>query len=279
MVTALAEMLLRMPRMGGLARRLLRDRDVVIRHGVGKGLRFNVGASNTDYALGRNELSVQEALARLLKPAGVFYDVGANVGFFTVIAARLLGPRGRVLAFEPVPENARLVGRNAELNGFASVEVHEVAIARRSGEAELRLADYAGGAALGEAPPPPDLKGSIRVRTLSLDDLLEAGSPPPDVVKIDVEGAEMAVFEGMARCVRRHRPAILYEVDAADAAMLAERAAPCAAWLQAQGYRIEKLANCYPNSGWCVSNLLASPAERAESRSRKMRARMKRPSG
>lgn len=257
MVTALAETLLRVPRMGGLARSLLRDRNVVIRNGAGKGLRFNVGASNIDYALGRNELPVQEAVQRVLEPAGVFYDIGANVGFFTVIAAAVSGPRGRVLAFEPVPENARLVRRNAELNGFATVEVHEVAIARTSGEGELLLAEYAGGAALAEAPPPPDLKGSIRVRTMSVDDLVEGGGPPPDVVKIDVEGAEIAVFEGMARSVQRYRPAILYEVDAADANGLAERAAQCAAWLYGRGYDVEKLADCYPSSDWFVSNFLA----------------------
>jgi FkbM family methyltransferase len=257
MVSLLALLLRRLPRMDGLSRTLLSNRDVVIPRGAGKGLRFNAGTSNTDYALGLNEVSVQEALQRVLKPAGVFYDVGANVGFFTVIAAYLSGPNGRVLAFEPVPENVKAIKRNVGLNRFGMVEVHEVAASRTCGTAELLLAEYAGGAALASAPPPPDARGSIRVRTVALDDLVADGCPPPDVVKIDVEGAEIEVFEGMAHILERYRPILLYEVDAADAETLAERAGACARWLRARGYAIEQLPDCYAGDAWCVANFLA----------------------
>lgn len=260
MITALAELLRRVPRAAVLSDRLLRNRDVLIRRGAARGLRFNAATSTIDYALGLSEASVQDALERVLRPACVFYDIGANVGFFTVIAARLCGSKGRVLAFEPVPENAAAIRRNLRLNGFANVEVHESAVARTTGQAELRLAHYAGGAALADAPSPPDVKGSIRVATLAIDDLIETrGAPPPDVVKIDVEGAELAALEGMACTIARHRPAILYEIDAGDARAWAERAERCARWLRACGYRIEKLPDCYPGGSWVVGNFLALP--------------------
>jgi len=257
MVTSLALLLQRIPKMGSFSHNLLANRDVVIPRGAGKGLRFNAGSSNVDYALGRNEASVQEALRRVLKPADVFYDIGANVGFFTVIGARLSGPRGRVLAFEPVPENVQIIRRNLTLNQLSTVDVHEVAVARTSGTAELLLADYAGGAALASAPPPPDVRGSMLVRTVAVDDLVEDGSPPPDVVKIDVEGAEIEVFEGLARTLERYNPVILYEVDAGDAPSFAAHAAACAGWLRARGYESERLPDCYAQSDWFVGNFLA----------------------
>ena len=72
--------------------------------GVGAGLRIDPSTSNPDYATGANELPVQQALAQYLSPGAVFYDVGANIGFLTIIGARLVEPHGRVYAFEPVPQ-------------------------------------------------------------------------------------------------------------------------------------------------------------------------------
>ena len=84
---------------------------------------------------GTLEPPVQEALRRLIAPGAVFYDVGANVGFFTILGARLVGPAGRVVAFEPVPACARAVGRNIELNGFAHAEIREAAVGAAGGRA------------------------------------------------------------------------------------------------------------------------------------------------
>src|ERR687893_362807 len=73
-------------RIVGWGSRWVRNRDRTIRHGVGAGLRFNTGDANPGYALGTTEPLIQEALASCLGPGDVFYDVGANVGFFTVLA-------------------------------------------------------------------------------------------------------------------------------------------------------------------------------------------------
>ena len=70
--------------------------------GVAAGSRFCAGPSNPEYGSGSNELPVQEAIKNLLRPGEVFYDIGANVGFFTIIAGRLVGPTGSIVAFEPV---------------------------------------------------------------------------------------------------------------------------------------------------------------------------------
>jgi len=77
-----------------------------IASGPGKGLYFSAGPSNPEYESGDNEVPVQDALVAHTGDGAVVLDVGANVGFFSVIAAKLVGPTGKVVAFEPVPANA-----------------------------------------------------------------------------------------------------------------------------------------------------------------------------
>lgn len=231
--------------------------------GVGAGLRIDPARSNPAYATGANELPVQQALAAHLAPGGVFYDVGANIGFLTVIGARLAGPAGRVYAFEPVPANVDAVRRNVALNRFDNVEVVEVALSNRSGTGELALAAYSGGSVLADAGTPPDQAGVLSVRLACIDELVEQGGlRPPTFVKIDVEGAELAVLEGMARTAVRHRPVILCEVDDAEPAPLQHKLQACAAWLSAHGYDVSELPSSYEGIRWLVKHLVAVPTPR-----------------
>src|SRR5215813_2618674 len=94
------------------ARRVRSTWPVTIRAGIGRGLRMDLSRASAWYAPGTNELPVQEVLAKWLSPGGVFYDVGANAGFFSLIASRLVGERGRVVAFEPSPAVAASLKRN-----------------------------------------------------------------------------------------------------------------------------------------------------------------------
>ena len=87
---------------------LFRNRTGRIGRGVGKGLLFNVGSCNAGYLLGTTEPEVQEVLATLLRPGMAFYDIGANVGFYSILAARLTGPTGLVISFEPLPLNFQM---------------------------------------------------------------------------------------------------------------------------------------------------------------------------
>ena len=146
--------------------------------GPGRGLHFDPGPSNADYASGDNELPVQQALVDHLRPGAVFYDVGANVGFLTVLGARLVGPHGAVYAFEPVASNALYVHRNAEANRFAQVQVLEKAVSNRNGRGDLNLAKYSGGAALASVEAPPDAAEILwhRPARRGLGSVCQAGS-------------------------------------------------------------------------------------------------------
>jgi FkbM family methyltransferase len=242
------------------ARRWYRRRDARIAAGPAAGLWFNAGPGDVDFNLGRYERPVQAALVEHLRPGDTFYDVGANLGFFTMLAARLVGPSGRVYAFEPVPENAAAVRHNARLNDFGQVTVLEKAVADAAGRGELRQAHHAGGSALSTVAPPPDVKGIIPVEIVTIDGLVTGGTcAPPSLVKIDVEGAEMAVLEGMVETMQEYRPLILYEIDDGDAAAYEEKLVACQAFLEAHSYEVRPLPDAYAGIPWHVGHRLALP--------------------
>jgi FkbM family methyltransferase len=164
-------------------------------------------------ARGLAELPVQEALRRTIAPGAVVYDVGANVGFFTVLAARFAGPEGTVVAFEPAPECAASVRANAAVNGFESnIRVVEAALGASAHRERLFVVADASWSRLASRGEHSQTDNTVEVDVLALDELVaRAEIPPPDVVKIDVEGSELDVLQGMRRTLAEHRPAIVVE--------------------------------------------------------------------
>jgi len=245
-----------------IVRRLLirwvRNRSVSIMSGIGAGLRFNPGFSNPDYAFGTNELPVQHALADNLKLGDVFYDIGANVGFFSVIGAKLVGEKGHVFAFEPVPENAVYIRTNTETNNFSNITLDQRAVSDHSGTGELLLAKYSGGATISKADTPPDMKGVVPIDLVSVDDLIaQRAIQPPSLVKIDVEGAEMSVLRGMVKTIQQFKPILIYEVDDGNEARFNQKQEECDEFVMDCGYTLTRLEDSYPGGGWIVSNTLA----------------------
>lgn len=242
---------------GPLARRLvgagskwLRTEDVVISHGAAAGLRFNAAGANPGYALGTTEPLTQETLQRLVRPGMVAYDVGANVGFFTVVLARLTGGSGAVVAFEPIPATAEAARHNARLNGFGHVTVTAVAVGRNAGTVRLALQEESTWAKLAEVGTTGP---TIDVPMVAIDDLVEAGTiRPPDFVKIDVEGAELEVIEGLRRTLRSHRPVVLCEMHGKNREY--------AALMESLGYAVRALESDEPvaTGRWDV-HALAEP--------------------
>ncbi len=176
------------------------------------------------YWLGTHEERVQEILAREVRAGFVVYDIGAHAGFFTLLCSRLTGERGRVFAFEPRAENIERLRRNIEANSAGNVDVVAAAASDRAGEAPFvmhasTLEGYL--AADGEA-------SAACVRTETIDALVEGGMAPPDLMKIDVEGAEAAVIRGASRTIDAHRPLMLIEVHSMEAGRGVAAALRCA---------------------------------------------------
>jgi FkbM family methyltransferase len=234
--------------------------DARVESGPGQGLRFYAGRDTSRFGAGEYEQPVQDALASLVKPADVCYDIGANLGFFSLLFARFTGPAGLVYAFEPVPVNVSAIRRNAKLNGFDNLEVMEIALSSNDGRVELLVAKHVGGAVLGSVGvPPPDLKGRRWVTTSSVDSLIERRKVrAPDVIKIDVEGAELDVLRGMERLLSERSPRLIIEVDDADRRVCEEKQAACMAFLEARAFEITPLPLAYPGTKWVVRHFVAT---------------------
>ncbi|GAB4544486.1 MAG: FkbM family methyltransferase [Pleurocapsa sp.] len=238
----------------------LRQRDVTVRNGIAKGLKFNTGESCPELALGTYEMPIQNIFTQHLNPGDVFYDIGANVGFFTVIAAKLVGNTGKVYSFEPGEGNAKSVRHNAALNNFTQVKVIEKAVSHTPGEGQLLLAKYSGGHALATADAPPDLAGKVTVDIVSIDDLIAKQEiAPPNFVKVDVEGAELDVLRGMKETIKTYKPTIIYEVDDGDRSAYERKYQELASFLQSFGYKVTSTEDSYETIDWCVGHGVATP--------------------
>lgn len=215
------------PALGHRLTPLLGRGEVAVVHGFASGLRFPAAALPPAHAhtrlvlLGDLEVPLQEALRRHVAPGAVVWDVGANVGFFTLLAARLVtagGASGRVLAFEPVPAVARQVAAAATRNGVAdAVEVRAAALAASPGRAAFHVVADGSWSHLADRGAHERTAETIEVDVTTVDALVAAGSPPPDVLKVDVEGSEVAVLEGARETLRAHRPLVLCELHETNA--------------------------------------------------------------
>jgi len=131
-----------------------------------------------------------------LKPGSVFYDVGANIGYTSLLAADALGATGSVVAFEPLPHNLRQLEANVTLNGYSNVRVVPFGLSDRKETATIHYP--AGGFELASMIRHQDTTVHETVEFVTGDDLVAAQRlPPPDVIKIDVEGAEFKVLSGL----------------------------------------------------------------------------------
>lgn len=243
--------LLRTPLLGpalrGLGGRVMPDpgvHELEIAGGPLRGCRFVCEMpGDRPYFLGTYE---EENLARtgeFIRPGDCVWDVGANHGYTTILFARLAGEEGHVCAFEPEPRNVEILTRNIDLNSFAGrVTILPLAIGGESGRARFSVGDHCdnhhlegvgGGAAYKTV-------GCIEVEQRSVDDLITEGTlPPPDVIKLDVEGAELAALSGMKNCLTAHRPRLMVEAHGWDPDREAwKTAGPMFDLLSDAGYRL-----------------------------------------
>jgi FkbM family methyltransferase len=193
------------------------------------GRRWIVGAGTHGCWLGTYERDAVELFATLVRGARTVYDVGAHAGYYTMIASTIVGAGGTVVAFEPVRRNVEFLTSHLRLNGLRNVRLEAVAVADVDGELPFDPGD---GSFVGRLSP----AGRVRVPVVSLDRLTRDGDlPDPDVMKVDVEGAEVRVLEGAAAVVARARPALLLSVHSEPACE------QCTRWLEARGYRVERV--------------------------------------
>jgi hypothetical protein len=155
--------------------------------GVGAGLLFDNAGGYPGYSLGTTEPEEQEALQRLVREGMTVFNAGANVGFHAVILARLVGPSGRVVCFEPFPASAAAVRRNLALNGFTDrAEVVESAVSDSEGKAALKV------------------EGGIAEFSIAKGKTTDASQ--------DIEGAEVDALRGASHVTAQHKPTFIIEL-------------------------------------------------------------------
>lgn len=149
-------------------------------------------------------------LLKHLRPADVFLDAGANLGYYSVLCAPLVA---RVIAFEPVARTHRYCEMNIALNALPNVELHRLGLWHEEATVSMRGDCVGVNAAIA---PSADAAGTEAVRVSSLDGLIRTGKlrlTRLDVIKMDVEGAELAALKGMRQTIDRHRPRIILELN------------------------------------------------------------------
>jgi FkbM family methyltransferase len=152
-------------------------------------------------------------LNKFLEPGETFVDAGANCGLFTVAAARITGPGGRVLSFEPGPTVLPMLERNIRQNDLANVAVHRCGLGAEAGKVRLYQPPHgASSATLGCAPGSDTPYVEIEIDTLDAV-LARGGIEKVDTIKMDVEGAEELILRGASGLFSRHRPKVLFEIN------------------------------------------------------------------
>jgi FkbM family methyltransferase len=201
---------------GAVARRVL---DVVapagadevseVRGGPLKGAKMRLDPrKQKEMLLGSYESGVQEALQKHAGKGDVVFDVGAHVGFFSLLASKVVGEGGRVVACEPDPYMSERLRTNLKLNARGNVSWENVAVGETSSRKSFASGGGAGTGSLSE-------DGSIEVEVVTLDRLAEKWGAPA-VVKVDVEGGELDVLAGGSRVLREHRPVLIVEAHGAE---------------------------------------------------------------
>ncbi len=203
---------------------------------------FSLYARADDEAVGRHVLhgpyepEVAAVFRRTLRPGMGVVDIGANIGYFTMLSAALVGPDGAVLAIEPNPANARLLEASRKLNGFEHVTLAQVAAGQRIGLLALN-ATHSNGTTSAPGAALDALLRATTVACVPVDAL--AGERPVHLIKVDVEGAEYNALVGARRLIARERPAIISEFSPNLMPGISGVDGPAyLSWLHAQGYTI-----------------------------------------
>lgn len=184
---------------------------------------------------GEHETETEKFLLRHLRNGGAFLDVGANIGYFSLLVAHMFSGKCHVTAFEPNPAIHALLRKGAECSrGQAGIQIVEAAVSDAAGELELVVdSGNTGHAFLGAKG-----SGSVRVAVVKLDDWLQQHPPPERIaaIKLDVEGCEMNALRGMEATLRKHRPALVVEVIDSHLKQFGTSRGELIAFLTALGY-------------------------------------------
>jgi FkbM family methyltransferase len=191
--------------------------NIVVSHAGPSAARFQMKLNwqaHTEYVLGTYEPDFFKALRKNIRRGDTCVDVGGHLGYYSFIMARLAGPQGRVITFEPVAENLAVLRENIDINKFTNIKVVDTGLGERSCVMKLIRSESETFSAT------PSSRGyavegaqkEIEVKVDTLDSYVTREHVRPHLIKIDVEGAELDVLRGSTELLRTIRPIVLLEI-------------------------------------------------------------------
>ena len=213
----------------GLLKFIPKNSVLPILQGRLKGKKWIIGSGVFGYWLGTYEWEKQKFFEKKLKEGDIVYDVGAHAGFYTLLAAELIGEKGRVFSFEPLMANYEYLKKHIEINNYKNIIPFNVAVSDKDGFASFKQGENTSTGQLTS-------EGEIRVRTIAIDDWINNKKlPVPDILKIDVEGAEAEVLKGAENILKNYHPIIFLSTHSSDIHK------KCCDFLLSLGYKLEPL--------------------------------------
>jgi len=167
------------------------------------------------FVYGTWEPEVTGVITSTVKPGMTVIDIGSHVGYYSLLFAKCVGPTGRVFSFEPLPENLALLRKNVQLNKLTNVHSLSYALFSRAGELSLSVPSESPNSGDGSVIHERGSK-HVLVPAITLDSFCASANIQPDILKMDVEGAEYDVLLGAQETISKCRPKLLIELHHFD---------------------------------------------------------------
>ncbi len=215
------------------------------------------------YFFGRYEIEKSQTIFwnNYLKPGMIVFDVGANIGYYSLMTAKRIGSNGRVYAFEPVTLTFRELTKNIQLNRFSNILPQKIALSNIQGLAEIFTANQSNTGTSGFSEQSNFSGIKETVDTIEGDKFIYSNNISRlDVIKIDVEGAELKVLGGLKDALKRFRPLVLIEINRKLLQKFDASPEQVYLCLHNEGYkpyRIDSKGNLIPVNSSTKGNLIA----------------------
>jgi FkbM family methyltransferase len=203
---------------------------VRILQGPLKGYKWVKGSSINGCWLGTYEMDKQVLFSKYIKEGMTVYDIGANVGFYSLLASHLTGKVGNVYSFEPLPQNLNYLNKHVQLNSLTNVEVFNKAVTNKAGILYFKIGSDSSQGRLSS-------EGELKVEAITIDEFVEQNHIPPSLIKMDIEGAEYDALLGAEKVLRKYEPIIFLATHGAEIQK------NCINFLKNIGYKLSSISD------------------------------------
>lgn len=146
---------------------------------------------------------------KLAEKSSVVFDIGANIGLYSLVTANLKGPKNKIYAFEPIEENQYYIEHNIKLNKFKNIKLIPMAV----GDKESKLKIYLANNSIGTHSAGKVTSNSVEIDQTTIDSFSKQENVVPDLIKMDIEGYEAYAINGGINTLKKHKPTLLIEFD------------------------------------------------------------------